>query len=157
MRRVDIPGSCREYVRQRAHGLCEYCHTSEQWQYVPFTMEHVVPVVRGGHSTPDNLALACFHCNRRKHDMVTAVDPESGAEVPLFHPREQLWRDHFIWSADARTVIALTPIGRATTAALTLNRARILDIRAADHAAGRHPPPGDPVQAPEPATDPPGR
>ncbi|HLO84032.1 MAG TPA: HNH endonuclease [Nostocaceae cyanobacterium] len=35
----------------------------------------------------DNLALACFHCNRQKSDKITAIDPESGLEFPLFNPR----------------------------------------------------------------------
>lgn len=32
-------------VRQRAMYLCEYCHASEQWQYVPFTVDHVIPTL----------------------------------------------------------------------------------------------------------------
>jgi 5-methylcytosine-specific restriction endonuclease McrA len=46
--------------------LCEYCHASEAWQYVEFTMEHLVPIAAGGETALDNLALACFSCNRRK-------------------------------------------------------------------------------------------
>ncbi len=53
-------------VRARAQGLCEYCHAAEQWQYVEFTVDHVLPVSKGGSDLVDNLALACFYCNRRK-------------------------------------------------------------------------------------------
>lgn len=35
-------------VRERAQGLCEYCHASEQWQYVQFTIDHVIPLSMGG-------------------------------------------------------------------------------------------------------------
>ncbi len=146
MANPKIPESIRHEVRQRAGQLCEYCHASEQWQYVLFTVDHVVPLARGGEDTPDNLALACFHCNRRKTDKTTALDPQSGAEVPLFNPRQSPWSEHFIWSADRLLIIGLTPTRRATAAAFDLNRARILNIRAADLVVGRHPPPDDPVQ-----------
>ena len=140
-----IPESIRQQVRQRAAHLCEYCHASEQWQYVLFTVDHVVPLVQGGEDSLDNLALACFHCNRRKAAKTTALDPQSNAAVPLFNPRQNAWSEHFIWSADKVLVIGLTPTGRATVAALDLNRARILNVRAADLVIGRHPPPGDPI------------
>jgi len=122
-------------------------HTSEQWQYVRFTVDHVIPLAQGGSDTLDNLALACFHCNRRKADRTSAIDPESGMEVPLFNPRLDVWSQHFIWSADGLFIVGLIPTGRATIAALDLNRAWVVNIRAADREAGRHPPTGDPIQA----------
>ena len=64
-------------IRQRAHALCEYCHTAEQWQYVPFTVDHIIPLAHGGTTTLDNLALACFHCNRRKSTHRTGSDPQT--------------------------------------------------------------------------------
>ncbi len=145
-RRRKIPVELQAQVCKRAHFLCEYCHTSEKWQYVRFTVDHIIPVSRGGTDTEDNLALACFHCNRRKGRRVAALDPDSGEEVSLFHPRQHLWREHFIWSADRRHLIGLTPIGRATVEALKLNRERAIRIRAVDVAVGRHPPIDDPVQ-----------
>ena len=144
----------RHQIRQRANYLCEYCHASEQWQYVRFIVDHVIPLAQSGADTSDNLALACFHCNRRKADRLTAVDPASGEEIPLFNPRRDVWGEHFIWSADGLLIIGLTPAGRATVAALALNRAWTSNIRAADRAVGRHPPPGDSIQA---ASDAPGR
>ncbi len=93
--RRKIPEAVQEQVRRRANYLCEYCHASEKWQYVPFTVEHVIPVVRGGADSLDNLALACFHCNRKKADKLSAIEPELGTEVPLFNPRQNLWNEHF--------------------------------------------------------------
>lgn len=141
----NITEALKEQVRQRAKGLCEYCHASEQWQYVRFTVDHTIPISLGGSNTLDNLALACFHCNRRKTDRITAIDPDSNVEVPLFNPREDIWREHFIWSVDALLIIGLTPTGRATIAALALNREWVVNIRAADRAIGRHPPSDDPI------------
>ncbi len=140
-----LAAKLREQVRQRANHLCEYCHTSERWQYVRFTIDHVVPVIEGGVETLDNLALACFHCNRRKSSKLTAIDPETGSDIPLFNPRTQRWSDHFSWSADRLNMISQTATGRATVELLELNRERILQIRQADVQVGRHPPISDPL------------
>lgn len=144
--RRKIPEDIQSQVRQRANYLCEYCHASEQWQYVAFTIDHVIPLTLRGADILNNLALACFHCNRKKSGKTTAIDPQSSTEVPLFNPRKQSWREHFIWSADGLLIIGLTPIGRATVATLMLNRERVINIRAADKAVGRHPPVDDPIQ-----------
>jgi HNH endonuclease len=136
-------------VRRRAQALCEYCHTAEQWQYIPFTVDHIVPVAQGGTGGLDNLALAYFHCNRQKADRLEAADPESAELVALFHPRQHSWGEYFIWSADGLRILGLTAIGRATIAALDLNRERVVHIRAADVMVDRHPPLADPRQRSE--------
>ncbi len=146
MPRNKTPETLQEQVRQRAKGLCEYCHTSEQWQYVRFTVDHVVPRSRGGADSLDNLALACFHCNRRKSNHLIGIDSQFGTEVPLFNPRSDRWDNHFIWSADGLLIIGLTATGRATVEALILNRERVINIRAADKEIGRHPPRDDKIQ-----------
>lgn len=145
--RRKLPIRIQNQVRQRARFLCEYCHTAEQWQYVRFTVDHVVPLASGGTDAPDNLALACFHCNRRKARKLTACDPDSGDEVSLFNPRQHVWNEHFIWSKDGLLVVGLTPIGRATVDALELNRERVFYIRRADVSVGRHPPANDSIQS----------
>jgi len=53
--RRKIPAHIQEQVRRRAQLLCEYCHTSELWQYVPFTVDHIIPVTAGGTDQLDNL------------------------------------------------------------------------------------------------------
>lgn len=141
-----ISEATQNQVRQRAKSLCEYCHASEQWQYVSFTVDHVSPLTKGGANSIDNLALACFHCNRQKSDKLNSFDEKSLSEVPLFNPRADSWPEHFIWSTDTLSIIGLTATGRATVTALGFNRARIINIRAADKEIGRHPPPDDPIQ-----------
>lgn len=138
-----LPTELREQVRKRAKYLCEYCHTSERWQYVRFTLDHVIPPGAGGSEVLENLALACFHCNRRKSNKQMATDQQSGVLVPLFNPRTQPWAEHFIWSTDGLLILPRTAVGRATVALLELNRERILKIRRADVEVGRHPPKGD--------------
>ena len=144
--RRKISEDIQNQVRQRANYLCEYCHASEQWQYVAFTIDHVIPLTISRADTLNNLALACFHCNRKKSGKTTTIDPQSSTEVSLFNPRQHCWSEHFVWSADGLFIIGLTPIGRATVTALALNRERVINIRAADQAVGRHPPAGDPIQ-----------
>ena len=72
-----ISEATQNQVRQRAKFVCEYCHASEQWQYVSFTVDHIIPLTTGGANLIDNLALACFHCNRQKSDKLKAFDEQS--------------------------------------------------------------------------------
>jgi hypothetical protein len=146
MSRSKISETIQERIRLRANYLCEFCHADERWQYVKFTVDHLVPLSSGGNDHPDNLALACFHCNRRKTNKLVAIDLLTATEVPLFNPRQDNWQDHFIWSVDKLIAIGLTAIGRATIAALLLNRDRVIPIRAADLEIGRHPPTDDPIE-----------
>jgi 5-methylcytosine-specific restriction endonuclease McrA len=124
-----LPASVQEQVRQRANFLCEYCHTDETWQYIPFTIDHVIPVSEGGEDNLENLALACFHCNRYKSNQQMAFDRVTEQLVPLFNPRKHRWSDHFIWSGNGLLIIPLTAIGRATIELLEFNRERALPGR----------------------------
>lgn len=133
----------RQLVRERAAYLCEYCHTNEKWQYVLFTIDHILPQSEGGRDDLSNLALACFHCNRYKSSHRSSIDPVTGAESPLFNPRLEKWSEHFVWSPDALILLALAATGRATIELLQINRPRLQAIRAADTLVGRHPPQGD--------------
>jgi hypothetical protein len=48
--------------------------------------------------------------------------------VPLFHPRQDRWSDHFRWAPGYR-LRGVTPTGRATIAALGMNRPAVIAIR----------------------------
>jgi len=95
----------------------------------PFSVEHIIPRQAGGETTLDNLALACQGCNGHKYVKTEGVGPVSGELVPLFHPRRQLWREHFAWNADFTLIIGLTPTGRATVEVLQLNREGLINLR----------------------------
>jgi hypothetical protein len=143
MERSQISEAIQTKARTRAKELCEYCHAVERWQYVRFTIDHVIPLQRGGTNNLDNLALACFHCNRQKSANISGFDPVSTRETRLFNPRQDIWSENFVWDVDAITLVGLTDIGRATIAKLAMNRERVLLIREADREIGRHPPNGD--------------
>lgn len=49
-------------------GICHYC--SEKFPASEITMDHVVPVIRGGKSTKGNLVAACKECNNKKKHML---------------------------------------------------------------------------------------
>ena len=134
----DISPSLRADVEHRAGGRCEYCRLSQLGQEAAFHIDHVVPRAADGLTTLDNLALACVSCSLRKWAKRTATDPDGGEELPLFNPRTDNWAEHFRW--DGQRVVPLTPIGRATVAALAMNRPLILAIRQEETARGRHPP-----------------
>jgi len=68
--------------------------------------------MHGGTDEPENLALACYHCNLHKGPNLTGIDPETNRITPLFHPRRESWIDHF--SFQSVYLIGLTPTGRAT-------------------------------------------
>ncbi len=126
-----------EAARQR----CGYCLSPQRLVMARLEVEHVIPIARGGTDDESNLWLSCPLCNRHKSDRTHAIDPETGAEVPLFHPRDQRWSEHFRWSSDGLRVTGLTPTGRATVAALHLDDdADALIVRSYWVLAGWHPP-----------------
>jgi len=107
---------------------------------IPMVVEHIIPLVAGGSSTLDNLCLACYRCNEFKGPRTEAVDPHDGQMIPLFHPRQQRWRDHFYWGEDGGTMLGLTPCGRTTIEALRLNNNWIVQARHIWMLMGLHPP-----------------
>jgi hypothetical protein len=94
--------------------------------------------IEGGPTEPGNLALACVSCSLRKGARRSALDSATGEEAPLFRPRGQVWAEHFRW--DGALVVPLTATGRATVAALAMNRPLAVAIRREEAERGRHPP-----------------
>ena len=139
---THIPDTLREQVTQRAGGLCEYCH-ARQVILIKLEVDHIMPLSAGGITTLDNLCLACRHCNGFKQSRQSAIDPDSGARLPLFNPRTDRWRDHFRWDTDSIRLIGLTPTGRATISLLGINRNEILISRSVWAENDWHPPPED--------------
>src|SRR5262245_43844812 len=119
----------KQAVAERARGCCEYCRCQARFSPDSFSVEHIIPRSRGGSSELLNLALSCQGCNSRKYTSVDAVDPVSGETVPLYHPRQQRWADHFTWNQDYTLVLGLTPTGRATIERLQLNRVGVVNLR----------------------------
>jgi len=52
------------WKRKRSSGVCHYC--SRRFPVSELTMDHLVPIVRGGRSTQGNVVPACKDCNSKK-------------------------------------------------------------------------------------------
>lgn len=136
---TTIPASLRRFVTQRADNRCEYCGISQLGQVATFHVDHIIPVVVGGKTSTENLALACVSCSLRKGARQSIEDSQTGEMTLIFNPRQQIWKEHFSWNGVE--IFGLTVTGRATIEALDLNRATMLAIRAEEDLLGRHPPP----------------
>jgi 5-methylcytosine-specific restriction endonuclease McrA len=63
------------WKRKRASGICYHC--GGQFPPRELTMDHLVPVIRGGKSTRGNLVPSCRACNaRRKYSLPFEGHPE---------------------------------------------------------------------------------
>lgn len=52
------------WKRQIAAGICHYC--GKKFPPEDLTMDHIVPVARGGKSKKGNVVPACKECNNKK-------------------------------------------------------------------------------------------
>lgn len=57
--------------QQLQKGICHYC--GKPFPPAELTLDHIVPIARGGESTPGNAVAACRACNRDKK-LDTPVD-----------------------------------------------------------------------------------
>lgn len=127
-------------VAQRAHFCCEYCLSQVKYSPDYFSMEHIIPTIKGGSDHLYNLAYACLACNNHKYAHISAIDPVSGVLSSLYNPRSDAWEHHFCWSDDYSILTGLTPTGRATVEKLQLNRPSLINLRLVLAAIGKHPP-----------------
>lgn len=135
-----VTAALRQAVYARANGCCEYCRSQAQFATEPFAVEHIIPRYAEGKTVLENLALSCFGCNSHKHIKTSALDPQTGIDASLFHPRLQRWAEHFEWINDFTEIVGLTATGRATVVALHLNRVELINLRRVLHRVGEHPP-----------------
>lgn len=135
-----IPVELRRRVAEQARYRCGYCLTREAVIGRSMEFDHLLPRSLGGPTTEDNLWLACSLCNDHKSNRFLIVDPETGLSVRVFNPRQQEWAEHFLWSEGATRIDGRTAVGRATVAALQLNRPSLVLARRLWVSAGWHPP-----------------
>jgi hypothetical protein len=140
MPREYISLRVRQLVTDRARGCCEYCRSQARFAPESFSVEHITPRNVGGQTVERNLALSCQGCNNHKAIRTIARDPVTGLQASLFNPREENWSEHFTWSDGYTLVQGVTPTGRATVAALRLNRRGLVNLRRVLYAMGEHPP-----------------
>ena len=140
MRNVRVSAVLRRLVIERARGCCEYCLSQASFSTQPFSVEHILPLDKGGLTASENLALSRQGCNNHKYNKTEGIDPVTRQRVSLYHPRQQAWSEHFAWNDDYSLIIGITPTGRATVETLHVNRAGIVNLRRVLYAVRQHPP-----------------
>ncbi len=135
-----ISKKIRKIVKERAFHYCEYCMSFSFFVPGHFVVEHIIPLIKGGLNELHNLCFSCQGCNSHKFTKTEAPDPYDGQIVPLFHPRKMEWKEHFMWNKDFTQVIGITPVGRASTEALKLNRKKLQNFRRVMFNSNEHPP-----------------
>jgi 5-methylcytosine-specific restriction endonuclease McrA len=64
------------WKRRRADGICHHCGADVGARSL--TMDHLVPIIRGGRSTRGNVVPACKPCNdAKKHSLPYEWDPQT--------------------------------------------------------------------------------
>jgi hypothetical protein len=116
-------------IAERALYRCEYCHAPELASNLEWEVEHIEPQSQGGSGELENLALSCRACNMHKSNRKEYLDPETQASVRLYHPRQDVWAEHFRFDANSGELVGLTPIGRATVVCLNMNSRRQIIAR----------------------------
>lgn len=78
------------WKRKRSDGICHYC--KRRFKPAELTMDHVIPLARGGESTRENIVPCCKDCNTKKrylmpaefaHYLETRTDPEASPGTTL--------------------------------------------------------------------------
>ena len=124
-----VSPALRTLITDRAHGCCEYCLVPDRGTFFPHEPDHIVAEQHSGETTLENLALARMQCNRAKGTNIASVDPETGERVFLFHPRRNVWREHF--RLDGARIVGLTAMGRATARLLKFDDGERVELRGA--------------------------
>ncbi|MBD2612379.1 MAG: HNH endonuclease [Nostoc sp. ZfuVER08] len=66
--RIPIPAEVKKYVWQRDKYQCRSCGKTAT--ETNLTIDHIIPLARGGQNDISNLQTLCFTCNRQKTDRI---------------------------------------------------------------------------------------
>jgi hypothetical protein len=132
-----ISADLRRLVQERAKQRCEYCLLHSDNAFLFHEPDHIIARKHDGATDEENLAWSCFICNRFKGTDISSIDPESGEITRLFHPRKDVWDEHFRLEGGA--IVGLTARGRATSSLLQFNRRESVEIRNLLQKTGQYP------------------
>lgn len=72
--RALMTSRLRNSIKVRDHYTCRYCSVSLAAEpHLLLEVDHIVPISKGGMSTPDNLQTLCWRCNRTKSNKVATA------------------------------------------------------------------------------------
>lgn len=116
----------RDEIFRRANDCCEYCHLAQAVTLLHHEIDHIIAQKHDGATVSDNLCVPCFACNSFKGPNVAGVDPVTKEICRLFHPRNDVWSEHFYW--DGTAIAARTAIGRTTLTVLRINQPERIEM-----------------------------
>ena len=116
---THISAALRRLIIERAKNRCEYCLLPSDVAFFPHEVDHVVAEKHSGKTEAENLAFACWRCNRHKGSDLGSFDPHTQSFSLLFNPRKHIWTEHF--ALQGEQIIGLMPEGRTTISLLHLN------------------------------------
>ena len=74
--RALMTSKLRNSIKTRDNHTCQYCSVSVTAEpHLLLEVDHIVPLSRGGMSTPENLQTLCWRCNRSKSNKVASGGP----------------------------------------------------------------------------------
>lgn len=72
--RALMTSKLRNLIKSRDHHTCQSCSISLAAEpHLLLEVDHIIPVSRGGLSTPENLQTLCWRCNRTKSNKLATV------------------------------------------------------------------------------------
>jgi 5-methylcytosine-specific restriction endonuclease McrA len=99
------PGPVIRFSRQNVYARddirCQYC--AKRFPEKELTLDHVIPAVRGGKKTWENIVTACIRCNQRKGDRT----PEEANMKLLKKPHVPHWLPGMMGSIKTTSAPAL--------------------------------------------------
>jgi 5-methylcytosine-specific restriction endonuclease McrA len=66
--RINIPKSVREFVLKRDNFTCKSCR--KNCNEVKLTIDHIIPLSKGGSNDISNLQTLCLFCNQSKYQKI---------------------------------------------------------------------------------------
>jgi len=100
-------------------------------------VDHIISLKHGGASTLENLAYACFHCNRHKGTDIGSLSLQGGVLIRFFNPRTDPWGQHFFHNSGR--IESLTEIAEVTSRLLDFNHPERVALRKLLAEIGRYP------------------
>lgn len=75
-----MTNTLRNSIKERDNHTCQMCSVSvEDQSLLLLEVDHIIPVSKGGLSTPDNLQTLCWKCNRTKSNKI--IKPTNRVET----------------------------------------------------------------------------
>jgi hypothetical protein len=122
MSKTYISAALRRQVVENANNCCEYCRMAQEDIFFSFEIDHIIAEKHGGATQIINLSFSCPDCNTFKGSDIASVDwTHNAAIVPLFHPRQHNWDDHFSLDTATGRIEPRTAEGRVTAFLLHFN------------------------------------